>query len=122
MPVALLRRNFCGVILRSSTVWILTALSILFPGRSAFPINSGLLLKLSCDITHVRRLVKVEEILSPFLDHMSLLGDWEGCVLVQLSPYFQCNTGTFARVESFLKLLPTNEFPFALEFRHVSWI
>ncbi len=78
--------------------------------------------KLPGKITHERGLVEAEELLTPFLASMALLGDRLGCLLVQLPPGFQCNSGTFSRVESFLKLLPTADFRFAFEFRHASWI
>ena len=78
--------------------------------------------KLYGKITHERGLVEAEELLTPFLASMALLGERLGCLLVQLPPGFQCNAGTFSRVESFLDLLPTTDFRFAFEFRHASWI
>ncbi len=78
--------------------------------------------KLPGMITHERGLVEAEELLTSFLASMALLGDRLACLLVQLPPGFQCNTGTFTRVESFLKLLPAKDFRFAFEFRHRSWI
>lgn len=78
--------------------------------------------KLPGKITHERGLVEADELLNPFLASMALLGERLGCLLVQLPPRFQYNAETFARVETFLKLLPARDFRFAFEFRHASWI
>ena len=78
--------------------------------------------KIPGKITHERGLVDAEEVLTPFLASMALLGERLGCLLVQLPPGFQRNTGTLSRLESFLNLLPVNDFRFAFEFRHPSWI
>ncbi len=78
--------------------------------------------KLPGKITHERGLVDTEDVLTPFLASMALLGDKLGCLLVQLPPGFRCNNETLTRVEDFLKQLPARDFRFAFEFRHGSWI
>ncbi len=78
--------------------------------------------KLPGEITHERGLVDAEDLLTPFLASMALLGERLGCLLVQLPPGFKYNSETFSRVESFLRLLPASDFRFAFEFRHGSWI
>jgi uncharacterized protein YecE (DUF72 family) len=78
--------------------------------------------KLPKIITHDRGLVDVEDILTPFLSNMALLGEKIACYLVQLSPGYRCNETTFTRFKHFLDLLPVEDFRFAIEFRHQSWI
>lgn len=78
--------------------------------------------KLPRAITHERGLVDVDEILTPFLSSIALLGSRLGCLLVQLPPGLHRNEITVNRVAAFLSLLPTSDFRFAIEFRHPSWI
>jgi uncharacterized protein YecE (DUF72 family) len=73
-------------------------------------------------ITHERGLVEVDDLLTPFLSSIALLGAKLGCLLVQLPPAFRHSEVTFSRVAAFLGTLPTADFRFALEFRHRSWI
>ncbi|HEV3309221.1 MAG TPA: DUF72 domain-containing protein, partial [Chloroflexota bacterium] len=70
-------------------------------------------------ITHERRLVGTEADLVEFLDAVSLLGSKLGPLLVQLPPSF-----TFEEMSSlskFLAILP-EEFSYAVELRHESWL
>lgn len=78
--------------------------------------------KLPRVITHERSLVDVDDVLTPFLSSMALLGQRLGCLLVQLPPALRNTEDSFARVSAFLDLLPTDDFRFAVEFRHPSWI
>ncbi|MBM3263273.1 MAG: DUF72 domain-containing protein [candidate division Zixibacteria bacterium] len=73
-------------------------------------------------ITHRHTLADIDDLLTPFLSSMALLGERLGCLLVQLPPAFRHTEDTFARVASFLERLPTEDFRFAMEFRHPSWI
>jgi uncharacterized protein YecE (DUF72 family) len=45
-----------------------------------------------------------------------------GCVLLQLSPYFQRNAITVRTLESVLDALSFHEYNYAVEFRHRSWL
>lgn len=73
-------------------------------------------------ITHDKGLVDVEDVLTPFLSSMALLGDKMGGYLIELSPGYRYNDTTLGRVQNFLDLLPVEDFRFAIEFRHESWI
>jgi uncharacterized protein YecE (DUF72 family) len=44
-----------------------------------------------------------------------------GCVLLQLSPYFQKSSDTLRVLETVLDALSFREFDYAVEFRHSSW-
>lgn len=78
--------------------------------------------KLPKAITHERGLVDVDELLTPFLSSIALLGPRLGCLLVQLPPGLHRTDVTVSRVAAFLNVLPTSDFRFAVEFRHPSWI
>jgi uncharacterized protein YecE (DUF72 family) len=45
-----------------------------------------------------------------------------GCVLLQLSPYFQKGAGTIRVLETVLDALSYWEYNYAVEFRHSSWV
>ena len=73
-------------------------------------------------ITHERHLMDCDELAENFMVSIGLLGKKLGCVLIQLPISFRQNHGTFDRVADFLAQLPTDDFRFAVEFRHPSWI
>ncbi len=68
-------------------------------------------------ITHVRRLVGVEDEFRQFLEVLEGLASRRGPLLFQLPPGFACDLD---RLCAFLALLPPGT-PFAFEFRHASW-
>lgn len=70
--------------------------------------------------THVKRLKEPEEPIERFFAAASGLGDKLSCVLWQFPGSFQYTDETFARLETFLKLLP-QAIRQAMEFRHSSW-
>lgn len=70
------------------------------------------------EITHDRQLVDTTELMTAFLDRMTILGDKLGPILIQLPPDF-----SFTQIHQlavFLRQLP-GDFRFAVEFRHASW-
>jgi uncharacterized protein YecE (DUF72 family) len=73
-------------------------------------------------ISHERGLVETDDILTPFLSSIALLGNKLGCLLLQLAPSFRCAPVSEERLNAFLNQLPTDDFRFAVEFRHPSWI
>lgn len=80
-------------------------------------------LKASRFITHVKRLIDVEEAWAAFVRNACVLGAHLGPILLQFPPSFQCDR---RRVERFLKVAqhpaPTrHHLRLAVEFRHDSW-
>ncbi|MHB8510568.1 MAG: DUF72 domain-containing protein [Actinomycetota bacterium] len=74
--------------------------------------------KASRFITHVRRLVDVEEAVTTLIERASALGPKLGAVLYQTPPSLHRNDETLKR---FLEMLPS--YPRAtIEFRHDSWL
>jgi len=45
-----------------------------------------------------------------------------GCALVQLSPYFRNERGSLSMLESVLDAASSDRYPYAVEFRHRSWL
>lgn len=76
-------------------------------------------LKLPREITHERRLVGAEDVLTEFTDRVRELGPKLGPLLVQLGPDF--GPDEFSTFVAFLPLLPT-DLRFAIEFRQPGWI
>ncbi len=77
--------------------------------------------KMHRKVTHVKRLVDVEEDCKVFLERIKPLKE-NGClgpVLVQLPPSLHRNIDL---LERFLSILPLDEYRFAVEFRHKSWL
>ncbi|HEX6507409.1 MAG TPA: DUF72 domain-containing protein, partial [Chloroflexota bacterium] len=70
-------------------------------------------------VTHDRRLMDAEEEFGGFLRVMSGLGRKLGPILIQLPPDF--TVAERPALENFLPLLP-DDFRFAIEFRHRSWL
>ncbi len=70
-------------------------------------------------ITHDRRLVQAERDFVDFLTVMEMLGPKLGPILLQFPPDF--TVAERPALETFLALLP-EEFRFAAEFRHRSWL
>lgn len=75
--------------------------------------------KMPQSITHDRRLVRAEAELVEFLTIMSGLKHKLGPLLVQLPPSFQPDE--LGSLKQFLEILP-EEFRYAVEFRHPSWL
>ena len=73
--------------------------------------------KASRYLTHMKKLKDPEDPLDNVLSHSAALGEKRGPILYQLPPYWHVN---LERLESFLKLLPT-ELRHVLEFRDDSW-
>lgn len=74
--------------------------------------------KMPQEITHDKRLLGTEEKLSIFLDHMRLLEDKLGLIVIQFPRSFTRRYEENLR--AFLPLLPKG-VPFAIEFRSQSW-
>jgi uncharacterized protein YecE (DUF72 family) len=77
--------------------------------------------KLPKEITHEQALRSSADLLHRFLDAMSPLGEKLGPVLIQLPPDFQATAENQEALRHFVKLLP-EEYQFAAEFRHRSWL
>jgi len=69
-------------------------------------------------ITHLKKLVGVDEDLRDYFRRIELLGDRLGVILWQLPPSLHEDT---ERLQSFLARLP-REMKHAVEFRHRSWL
>jgi uncharacterized protein YecE (DUF72 family) len=74
--------------------------------------------KLPRQITHEKRLIRVQGELIEFLDVMRMLGNKLGVLLIQLPPSFTISEEK--GLAEFLELLP-DDLKFAVEFRHASW-
>jgi uncharacterized protein YecE (DUF72 family) len=74
-------------------------------------------IKASRKITHLKRLVDVEEETKYLLENIKSLGAKLGAVLFQFPPYFKKHV---ERLNDFLKILPP-ELPAVFEFRDDSW-
>lgn len=85
------------------------------------PPNFRFTAKLPREITHDRRLYDAEVPLHAFLETMAPLGEKLGPVLLQFPPDFHATEEDQGALEAFLPLLP-QEFRFAAEFRHRSWL
>lgn len=83
------------------------------------PQDFSFVLKGSRLITHLKRLVGVEEPLTTFFESALLLGEKLKVTLWQFPPGFQLDVD---RLKEFLKLLSTYDIRAAFEFRHPSWI
>lgn len=81
------------------------------------PNNFKFSLKASRQITHIKKLHKVEHDLEHFAFLARQLGKKCGCLLYQLPPSLTKNLDL---LESFLKVLPAG-FNHVVEFRHPSW-
>lgn len=77
--------------------------------------------KLPRQITHEGQLRDAGPVLHQFLDAMSPLGDKLGPILIQLPPDFRAGDEEREALVEFLRLLP-EEYRFAAEFRHRSWL
>ena len=74
--------------------------------------------KISQDISHLRRLNNVEEIVERYLDAASNLEDRLGMIFLQMHNNFAPKD--FDRVVKFVEYWP-KEIPLAIEFRHTDW-
>src|SRR5574341_109274 len=80
-------------------------------------------LKASRFITHVKRLVDVEEAWAIFVQNALALGAHLGPILLQFPPSFRCDP---KRLAAFLRIIQrpapkSHRLRLALEFRHDSW-
>ena len=76
--------------------------------------------KMPKQITHEARLRHCERELTAFLGSLRPLGQKLGAILIQFSPSFRPDHDAEA-LEDFVKLLPTDRLPFAMEFRQPDW-
>lgn len=75
--------------------------------------------KLPGEITHENLLLNSDELVGAFLDRVGLLQEKLGPIVVQLAPKF--TSDDLPTLEAFLRALP-EQFRFAVEFRHRSWL
>lgn len=85
--------------------------------RAAVPPGFVFAVKGSRFLTHVRRLVGVEEGLAKLVERLRPLGEQAGPLLWQLPPGMEADPG---RLEAFLAALPRS-YRHTVEFRHASW-
>ena len=85
------------------------------------PPNFRFAAKLPKEITHEQALRGSEDILHRFLESMSPLGEKLGPVLIQLPPDFHATEENQESLREFVRVLP-EEYQFAAEFRHRSWL
>jgi uncharacterized protein YecE (DUF72 family) len=86
---------------------------------AAVPVEFQFSLKLPKEITHVRRMIEVSELLERFLDETAHLGEKRAVLLVQLPPSFAYETAT---VRSFFAALRERYGGIVVcEPRHQSW-
>ena len=81
------------------------------------PSNFIFVVKASRQITHLRKLVNIEQPLERFVQRVSLLNEKLGPLLYQLPPSIKKD---LTLLENFLKKLP-EDYLHAIEFRHASW-
>jgi uncharacterized protein YecE (DUF72 family) len=85
---------------------------------ASVPDNFKFCVKTPREITHDRRLLQTQPLMTPFLETMRWLGHKLGAVLIQLPPTFTADQ--FDTVADFLACLPP-DIQYAVEFRHPSW-
>jgi len=85
--------------------------------RDKAPAHFRYAVKMWRQVTHRKMLKEAGAEVSEFLKRAALLGERLGPILIQLPPRFALNLD---RLERFLPLL-SDEFEYALEFRHPSW-
>lgn len=85
--------------------------------RRRFPPGFLLSVKAPGLLTHVKRLYQPERWIARIHRSLSLLGNYQGILLVQLSPVFAYD---YARLAYFLSQVPPGT-RLAVEFRHPSW-
>jgi len=124
-PAGLSPRRWLGYYTRefstvevNATFYRLLAESIFAVWRWRVPDGFLFGLKASRPITHLKKLLDVEEELDRFLSRAKLLGDRLGPLLFQLSPRWEVDV---KRLRALLSLLP-KRFRCAFEFRDQSWL
>jgi uncharacterized protein YecE (DUF72 family) len=85
--------------------------------RDLTPVGFVFSVKASRYVTHIRRLVDVEESIDLLIKRARHLQDRLGPILFQLPPTLTCD---LERLRQLLSILPS-DMPFAFEFRHRSW-
>lgn len=74
--------------------------------------------KITRNISHLRRLIDVSELISKYLEHTLLLTEKLGCIFLEMHNNF--NPKNWGRVAQFIVFWP-REVPLAIEFRHTDW-
>ncbi|MDP5045094.1 MAG: DUF72 domain-containing protein [Leeuwenhoekiella sp.] len=74
--------------------------------------------KITRNISHLKRLVNVSELIPEYLEHTLLLKEKLGCIFLQMHNNFQPKN--WDRVGQFIDSWP-GEVPLAIEFRHTDW-
>ncbi|BBY20514.1 DUF72 domain-containing protein [Mycobacterium stomatepiae] len=88
--------------------------------RDRLPPGFAMSVKAHRGLTHYRRLGSPEPWIERFERCWHLLGDRHGVLLTQVHPELQCETASFARLDSFLNRMPA-QIRVAVELRHLSW-
>lgn len=91
--------------------------SVLESWAAQVPANFRFVLKAPQEITHVKRLVNVGEVVASFVKIAGTLKERLGPLLFQLPPNFKKDASL---LRAFLEILP-KDCPAAFEFRHASW-
>lgn len=71
-------------------------------------------------ITHVKRLLQIEDEVMRFFDGLTPLQEKSSCILWQLPGNFRCSSENLEKLDSFLDYLPRNVRQ-CVEFRDSSW-
>ena len=104
-----------------ATFYATPAEPILRTWREMVPDDFVFSLKVPQEITHARRLVGSDGLLTKFVDRVSQLGNSLGPLLVQLPPDFMPSRETRTALQHFVARLPHNN-RWAVEFRHPAWL
>lgn len=117
--------SYFGTVEIDSTFYRIPTKSMVFGWAKNAPEKFQFAAKLPQEITHKKKLdlsLGSELDLVQFLDLMRPLKQQDklGPLLIQLPPSF--DTSMKERLEEFLKIVPSKEYEFAIEFRNESWL
>jgi uncharacterized protein YecE (DUF72 family) len=102
----------------NNTFYRLPTLNMVERWRDKAPSGFVYAVKGSRFITHMKKLSRLDGALVKFFEHIEPLKERVGVILWQLPPMLRKDA---PRLDSFLSQLPKG-YPYAIEFRHVSWM
>jgi len=104
-----------------STFYVIPPDPVVAKWREEVPTTFRFALKVPQEVTHEKKLVGADTILTRFLKRIAPLGDRLGALLLQMAPDFRANEEAAAALETFCAGL-SGDFPWAIEFRHAAWL